>query len=77
MRACVCACVCACTCVRTYARVCLLPGVHVSMRIRNIMHDVYLYHNYILQCLVFAGRPLYAKIFGKNVTRMTSIEGLK
>ena len=42
---------------RTYASVtCLLPGVHVSMIIRNIMQDEYLYHNYVLKCSLFAGR---------------------
>ena len=57
MRACVYvrACPPVCAYVREYD--CLLPGVHVSMIIRNnIMQDEYLYHNYVLQCSLFA-RP--------------------
>ena len=45
MHACVRVCACMSAC-----------GVHVSMIIRNIMQDEYLYHNYVLQCSLFAGR---------------------
>ena len=48
---CVCACVCACVCV-------CVSGRAFVYRSCNIMDDVYLYHSYILQCLVFAGRPI-------------------
>ena len=74
MRACVYvrACPPVCACVRESD--CLLPGVHVSMIIRNIMQDEYLYHNYVLQCSLFAGIGTHApKIIGKKVTRMGAL----
>ena len=56
MRACVYARACPPVCAYVRECDCLLPGVHVSMIIRNIMQDEYLYHNYVLPCSLFAGR---------------------
>ena len=56
MRACVYVRACPPVCAYVRECDCLLPGVHVSMIIRNIMQDEYLYHNYVLQCSLFAGR---------------------
>ena len=53
MRACVYVRACPPVCAYVRECDCLLPGVHVSMIIRNIMQDEYLYHNKLLCFAVF------------------------